>query len=494
MLSKFTALTTYGSTARSKARAFLNEYAHVTYTARVVLALSVGLFGLVSVYAFMGLESLGTLRTALMAAVAGTSVVSEQPIVLSGVSVQGEVVPARELTLSSRVSGVIVVAPQASDVVQEGDIIARIENESALRAVRSAEVALASARLAADMNLRADALSRSSETSARADASQELTQALATGRSETEAVLPLMPDVFSGLSGMLYGAQFGDDENALMKHAGIIEPDNEAIRPLIDRAGDGYVNAKQAYETTARFFHNEAAESDEVREELLARADDMLVSASDALSATRELFTFIASHRTSLGYQNPSVFDSYEESLANYEEQVGNQKSTIQGTRALVEAARAILRGEVPQASSPESAALDIRSAELALEEARARLPMYEVRAPFSGVVASVDKRLSQYVGDGEDLALLISNANTVRVYLAQGEAARIKVGTRVLVSIEGSDLSVPGVVEEMDGKGMKNEDGDVVFGAVITFPEPDERLKAGMQVRVGFEADAPLQ
>ena len=494
MLSKFTALTTYGSTARSKARAFLNEYAHVTYTARVVLALSVGLFGLVSVYAFMGLESLGTLRTALMAAVAGTSVVSEQPIVLSGVSVQGEVVPARELTLSSRASGIIVVAPRAGDIVREGEIVVRIENESALRAVRSAEVVLASARLAADMNRRAGALALSADVSARSDAAGELTNALATSWSEIEAVLPLMPDVFSGLSGMLYGAQFGDDENALMKHAGIIEPDNEAIRPLIERAGDGYVNAKQAYETAARLFHNQATVSDEAREELLARADDMLIATSDALTAARDLFTFITRHRTSLGYQNPSVFDSYEESLANYEEQVSNQKNTIQGTRALVEAARAILRGEAPQATSPESAALDVQRAELELDEARARLFAYEVRAPFSGVVARVDKRSSQYTGDGESVALLISSAHTVRVYLAQGEAARVKVGTRVLVSLEGSDLSVPGVVEEMDGRGEKNEDGDVVFGAVITFPKPDERLKPGMQVRVSFEADALSQ
>ncbi len=494
MLSKLTALTTYGSTARSKARAFLNKNAHLTYTARVVLALLLGLFGLMSAYAFMGVERLGTFRTALVAAVAGTSVVSEQPIVLSGVSVQGEVVSARELTLSSRASGVIVVAPRAGDIVREGDIVARIENGSALRTVRSAEVTLASARLAADMNRRADALSRSSEASARMSASQELTQALATGRSEIEAVLPLMPDVLSGLSGMLYGAQFGDDENALMKHAGIIEPDNDAIRPFVERAGDGYVNAKQSYETAARLFHNEAAVSDEVREELLARADDMLTATSDALTATRELFTFITRHRTSLGYQNPPVFDSYEESLANYEEQVSNQKSTIQGTRALVEAARAILRGEAPQASSPESAALDIQRAELALEEARARLLAHEVRAPFSGVIARVDKRASQYAGDGESVALLISNTHMVRVYLAQGEAARIKVGTRVLVSIEGSDVSVPGIVEEMDGRGEKNEDGDIVFSAVITFPKPDERLKPGMQVRVSFEADAPSQ
>ena len=495
MLSKFTSINTYGSALRARASSFLHQYAHVTYAARVALALCVGIFGAASVYAFTGVQSLGSLRSTLTAAVAGASVIEEKPIVLSGVSVQGEVIPERELALSARASGIITSAPRAGEYVSEGDAVLRVDSAAALRAVRSAEVALASARVAANMQQRASALALSSDSSARSNASQEFSQALATGWDEAGEILPLLPDVVAGLSGMLYGGGgYGDDDNALVRHAGVIEADNEAISPLIARAADGYVEAERVYETAYALFHTESTPNDTQRETLIITTDDMLRTLAEAVDASSQLFAFIKNHRTTLGYQIPSVFESYADSLANYEEQLNNQVSIIAGTRALVEAARAVMEGELPAASNPESAEVEIRRAELALEEARARLAAHELRAPFSGTIASVDKRASQYVSDGENVALLVSSTNIVRVYLAQGEAARVKVGTRVLVSIEGTDISIPGEVAEMAGKGERNADGDVVFAAIILLKEPDERLKPGMEVRVGFEMDTSAQ
>lgn len=488
MISKLHALMEYGDLLRSEAAVFFRTYAHVTYAVRVVCALCLGLLGIASVYAFIGVQGLGALRSALIGAVAGSVMVEEKPIVLSGVSVRGEVMPERELALSARASGVITSAPGAGQYVSEGDVVVRVDDTAAQRTFRAAEVALASARVVADMNRRASALALSDDTTARLDASGALAEALATGWDEAGEILVLLPDVVSGLSGMLYGSGFGDDENALMKHAGIIEADNEAISPLVARAGDSYVEAKRAYESAYALFHTESKPNDTEREELIMTTDAMLRTLAGAVDASGQLFTFIKNHNRMLGYQTPSVFDSYADSLANYEEQLNNQISIMGGTRALVEAAHAVMSGEVPRAPSPEFDELEIRRAEIALEEARAGLAAHELRAPFDGVMARVDARTSQYVSDGENVALLVSRTNVVRVYLAQGEAARVKVGTRVLVSIEGTDISVPGVVGEISGKGEKNADGDVVFTAVIVFPKLDERLRPGMEVRVDFE------
>lgn len=470
----------------------LKEYAHLTYALRVVFALTIGLFGVGTVYAFSGVENLAGLRSALTAMVAGSAPVVEEPIVLSGVSVVGEVVPARELALSARASGVITGAAEVGARVETGDLIVRVDAEAARRAVRSAETSLAAARLFLRANESAESAALSLDATARSGAQVELVGALAAGREEVAAVLPLLPDVITGLSGILYGgAGFSDDGvNYLMAHAGIIEADNEAVSPLIAQAGDDYLNARRAYESAYALFHNESSPTDTEQENLILSADEMLRALTQALNSTGVLFSFVKDHRASLRFQAPEVFASYEESLANYIAQVNDQSSIIQGTHSLIEAARAVIDGDAPSTSSPEGILLEIQQAELALEDARARLSYYELRAPFAGTIARVDKREAQYVDDGETVALLVARENIVRLYLMQGEAVRVKMGTRVLVSVEGAGVSVPGVVKEMDAVGRKNEDGIVMFEAVIGFPKPDERLKPGMQVQVGFEIE----
>jgi multidrug efflux pump subunit AcrA (membrane-fusion protein) len=467
----------------------LKEHAHLTYAARVAFALAIGLFGLGTVFAFSGSEDLANFRSSLTAAVAGSVPVVEEPIVLSGVSVVGEVVPARELALSARASGVIQSTVRVGEEVSEGGVVLRVDDATARRAVRSAEVALAAARLSVRVNANASAVALSSDSAARTAASTELSSALRTGYEEVASILPFLPDVISGLSGMLYGGGFSDGGvDYLMAHAGVIEPDNEAISPLIARAGDGYVEAKRAYDSAYAAFHKETEPTDAEKEAVIIATDDMLLTVADTLGAVQDLLSFVKTHRMSFSYGLPEVFAEYEESLTNYVTQVNDQQSLTRGTRALVDAARAVMNGDTPSAPSPESAELEVRHAELALEEAQARLANHELRAPFGGTIARLDKRTAHYVSDGETVALLVARDNIVRVWLAQGEAARITIGTRVLASIEGTDISVPGVVEEMDAVGKKNEDGAIVFEAVIGFPKPDERLRPGMQVNVGFE------
>ncbi len=484
------ALQKQGRAFGIRAKNLLDRYAHITYAARVAVALGIGVFGVGTVYAFAGAENLGALRSALLAAVSGSVVIQENPIVLSGISVEGEVVSARELALSVHTGGVIEETLRVGDSVDADGVILRLDDTDMRRLVRSAEISLAAARLSARLNASAAVSALSLDSATRNEASAQLGIALIEGHQEITGILPLLPDVVSGLSGMLYGGGgFGDESDYLMAHAGTIEADNEAISPLIARAGDEYIKAKRAYESAFALFHREPNPSDSERERLIITTHEMLQTLGNAFDATEELFSFIKKHRGSFGYAAPSVFEIYEESLANYSAQVRDQESIVGGTRSLVEAARAVLSGEASiEVSSPESAALEIQRAELALEEAQARLAYYELHAPFAGTIARLDKRAAQYVDDGETVALLVASEENVHITLMQGEAARVNVGTRVLVSVEGTDISVPGVVKEMDAVGKKDEDGIVVFEATISFPKPDDRLKPGMQVIVGFE------
>lgn len=132
-----------------------------------------------------------------------------------------------------------------------------------------------------------------------------------------------------------------------------------------------------------------------------------------------------------------------------------------------------------------QAAEIEVRRAENALALARQRLSYYEIKAPFDGVVASLERRVAQYVNDGDPVARLVAGDLIANVSLAQGEVARIRLGQRVEVTIEGSDVSVPGRVAEI-GKGEKDESGIMYFRVAIAL-ENDERLQPGMQARVEF-------
>lgn len=132
-----------------------------------------------------------------------------------------------------------------------------------------------------------------------------------------------------------------------------------------------------------------------------------------------------------------------------------------------------------------QAAEIEVRRAENALALARQRLSYYEIKAPFDGVVASLERRVAQYVNDGDPVARLVAGDLIANTYLAQGEVARVRVGQRVQVGVQGTSVSVSGRVAEI-GKGEKGE-GDLVQFLVAIALEKNEYLQPGMQAQVEF-------
>lgn len=154
--------------------------------------------------------------------------------------------------------------------------------------------------------------------------------------------------------------------------------------------------------------------------------------------------------------------------------QVDDQASSSEDLSAIAE-----------QDLARQAAEIEVRRAESALANARQQLSYYEIKAPFDGVVASLDRKVAQYVNDGDPVAHLVTKDLIANVVLAQGEVARVRVSQRVAVRISGSEVSASGRVAEI-GKGTKGEDGLMYFLVAIALPA-DERLLPGMQARVEF-------
>ena len=444
----------------------------------------------------MGASNPGEFRNKLFAMLPAALNDQLPPPVIAGVIADGETVPARELSLSSRAAGRIdEVLAQVGDTVEEGTVIARIENTEALRSVRDAETSLAAAELAL-ANVGAPAAPVVIDTSDRDAAAASLPGLHDDAYLEMTQIYLTLPAVSTGLSGMLYGSGFSDGGiDYLMAHADRISADNESINEVRDRAADRYVAAKDSYQRAIDQYHRISSNADDATiASLLTQTQEALGSLVDATNAVNALFAFERNHFRSLNYTEPPVFQEYADSLGNYSSQLTDQLSLINGTIEGIRVARLAAAGTDAPAPSTvsdtarQAARLEVTLARNRLEDAKRTLENYEVRAPFSGVIASIEKKKAQYVNDGEVVAKLLASDTLVLVYLAQGEVVRTKVGQSTLVTFEGTDIELKGRVAEI-GRGEKNTEGFVSFAVTIAL-DKDDRIKPGMKASARFLED----
>lgn len=433
----------------------------------------------------MGFSSQGSLHRAFVAMLPFSLEEELPPLALAGVTAYGEIVPARELSLSSRASGLIKeISLDVGDAVEEGALIARVDDAEAQRVVRDAQASLTSAELALS---RVGSRASGPNDSARADT---LATAFDNAYLEMSQMFPSLPDIVSGLSGILYGGGFSDGGmDYLIAHADRISFDNDDIEEVRDRTADRFVVAKEKYTNAKDDFHRISSNSDNASiEALLMNTQEAVGALSDATKAADELFAFIQNHFASLKYAEPAVFQEYEEALNNYSSQLNDQLALLNGTVENIRSLRGAGNGQ-QQASNPDierkEAELEVTLARNRLQDAKAQLENYEVKAPFSGVIAGIEKKKAEYVADGETVAKLVASDTLALVSLAQGEVVRVKTGQTALISFEGSDIEVRGRVAEIE-KGKKDADGIVRFAVTIAL-EKDDRIKPGMRIAARF-------
>jgi len=468
---------------------------------RIRASIAIGGFVLLvgSVGIAMGISTPGQLRDSVYAMIpASLGEDALPPPATAGVVGYGEIVPVRELSLPSRASGrVTEVLVRVGDAVREGSVLIRMDPREAERAIRDAETWLAGAQLAL---ARIDDTQRSAtpDDAARAGASAAFSASLDGAYLEIADTFLMLPNIVKGLGGMLYGGVFPDNGDAdyLTAHADRANIENPDANRVKVQATERYSTAKNRYETTlAEYRTTSRVSGDAAVEALFLKTREAATALSDALKATSELHAFVKRHLESHNRNKPLVFQEYEDALVRYSSQLNDKLEVLLAVSEDVRSARSSLQsidsGTAPRDTALErkEAELQVRSAENALNDAKARLGNYEVKAPFDGIVAGVVKNTAQYVNDGETVATLITSDALAHIALEQGVVPRIRRGQKALVSIEGSEAQVAGRVAGIDARGEKGKDGITRFNVTIAL-EKDDRIKPGMQVIARFIED----
>jgi HlyD family secretion protein len=168
----------------------------------------------------------------------------------------------------------------------------------------------------------------------------------------------------------------------------------------------------------------------------------------------------------------------------------------IDGARAQLEALRTwenpfrdpTREGEIDQAQ------VGVRKAEIAVEQIKLQLEDAELRAPFGGTIANVDIKVGDEVQLGQ-VAIVLATLDELQVLttdLTELDVGRIAVENPVEVSIDAlPGDSFAGVVKEI---ALQSQDyrGDVVYEVTVEFTEAGlpESLRWGMTAMVEIDTN----
>ncbi len=126
---------------------------------------------------------------------------------------------------------------------------------------------------------------------------------------------------------------------------------------------------------------------------------------------------------------------------------------------------------------------LTLRQRENALTDARDALSDYSVRAPFSGVLASVPLHVGDTATSSTSVATIITDQKIAEISMNEVDVAKIKLGQKATLTFDAvPDLTITGAVSEIDTIGTISQ-GVVTYDVKISFDANDERVKPGMSV-----------
>jgi len=165
-------------------------------------------------------------------------------------------------------------------------------------------------------------------------------------------------------------------------------------------------------------------------------------------------------------------------------------KNTISVTQITLNNANRSIQ-ENQEALQNHTSSLDIQSQQLAVEQAQRNYDNCFVIAPFSGVVAKIDAKVSHPVNTGDTIATIITEEKTVKITLDEIDVTKVAVGQAVELTFDAIDgLTLKGTVSKVDSLGTISS-GVVSYTVTITLDTTDPRIKLGMSVNATITTES---
>jgi multidrug efflux pump subunit AcrA (membrane-fusion protein) len=296
--------------------------------------------------------------------------------------------------------------------------------------------------------------------------------------------------------------------------------DRDVFLSFSRTAVSAYNAAKSNYDAVAETYKNTNRQSSsDTIEALLNDTISTIKIVSDAIKAQTNLLENWSSYRTQRNLSVYSKVTSYQSALASDTSQINGYLSTLLAhQRSLQDDKETISNALKTLTDMEKDNPIDIAQAERGIEEKKQKLTDLQegpteldiknkqltvqqrtsdlvtaqqnladttLRAPFAGVIVSVDAAKGDEASTGTTIASIITPQKIATITLNEIDTAKVVVGQKATLSFDAiPDLSLTGSVAELDTVGSATQ-GVVSYDATIAFDVQDERIKPGMSVSV---------
>jgi len=342
-----------------------------------------------------------------------------------------------------------------------------------------------------------------------------------------------LPTIITALNDILSSEQISASDSSLGKgqiNTAVLfnttyETDQSKIKSYQIIAENDYAAARKAYDDNYSDFKSASVYSNPATiESLLAKT---LTTAKAIAQAIKSENNYLAAWSDARTLRNSTVFTqvtTYKTNLSTYSGQVNTSlsnlltsQSAIQNDKDAVVTAnddiKTLIQNQPLDLAAAENSLkekkssladliagtdeLDLKTQELAVEQkrnslydAQTALADYTIKAPFDGVIATVNLKVGDSAGSSA-LATIVTKQQIAEISLNEVDAAKIKVGLKASMTFDAVDgLEITGKVAELDTIGTVSQ-GVVTYNVKIVFDTQDDRVKSGMSTNAAIITDS---
>ena len=347
---------------------------------------------------------------------------------------------------------VLEVKVAAGDKVEEGDVLAVLDDTMAQYTVKSAQLGLDTARTNHDINFGEGAtllndMSSDMELSGTEDNITDYQKQYYNAMNSLEDVKQKLKDKEDEYEALKEEYDYKDDVDEIKDYAEeLANQAKDKANELSESATEKMLeSATTALPDISGMTQEQLIASDSELRELSEEANDLSQQASAA--ATR--------------YQNAATKDAtIQAEIKGYKQQISGYETTIEGYQNAVDSyyegysqqvvAQEIQNGELRE-DSRQLSENNITSAQLQVEQAKENLENYTITATISGVIEAVNIDVHDFASSSNP-AFVISNKDTMVATYYVSEDVRNTFSTGQKITITKDDKTYDGEIIEIGG------------------------------------------
>ena len=383
----------------------------------------------------------------------------QQGEIVNMITGSGQISNDKTQNITSKASGdITALYVKVGDVVQEGQIIARIDDSNALLDLENAKIAYEKA------------LKDASQTKIQ-NAEDALQKSYEDAYSAIAGAFETIPNILEDLEVEL---THNTGNLSTMRMSSLPELAKQYQKTAVDKfrlANASFKELKKVYMTTYR-----TSQPSEIRHLL-----DETYNLSKTLESSLKDAQNVATLARNTAMDRPGDEDNIKlanEVLSSVNVWVNKISSIIS---ALYSAQTKIDNNVESLVDLKDDQPLAIKNAENTWIQKQKAYENYSIKAPFSGTISKLNVKVNDTVSNGANIGTIISSKQIAELEVNEVDIAKISLDNKVSITFDAlDDLELSGRVEEVDLVGTVSQ-GVVSYVVKLALNEQDPRIKSGM-------------